>query len=218
MLTDHIQRNSSDYEAYNLLLKCFCLSDRYEAGEELAQTLINEKVPNECFRSNQILCRLLNGGSAPDELTKIDNNNPFIAHNIKVATEIPRSWNERGNAVLKSKLVFEEYRHGIALRSGKENVLGVINEQGRRGEWRRPMLTVGSLPANNITLDDDSVSRRHAVILNFPDYVWIYDLGSVRGVTVDGRRVIGRVFLDGVHDVRIGRVSLRVAAQSGLLV
>ena len=29
-LTDHLRRNASDYEAYNLLLRCFYLSDRFE--------------------------------------------------------------------------------------------------------------------------------------------------------------------------------------------
>jgi hypothetical protein len=97
MLTDHIQRNSSDYEAYNLLLKCFVLSERYEAGVALAQTLIEEKAPNGCFRSNQILCFLLSDNSALDESKKTDKENPFIVHNLKVATEMPRAWNERGS-------------------------------------------------------------------------------------------------------------------------
>jgi hypothetical protein len=218
MLTDHLQRNSSDYEAYNLLLKCFVLSDRYEAGETLAQTLIDEKVPNDCFRSNQILCRLLKNGPTSHLVDKINDDNPFIQHNLLVATEIPRAWNERGMPTLKSKFVFEEYRHGIALRSRNHNVLGIVKEEGRRRELRKPVLTFGSFRSNDIVIDDASVSRRHAVIINFPDYVWIYDLGSARGVCVDGRKVVGRKFLDGVHEVRVGRVPLRVAAKSDLLV
>lgn len=218
MLTDHIQRNSSDYEAYNLLLKCFFLSDRYEAGDELAQTLIDAKVPNDCFRSNQILCRLLNSEPGPEALKGADNQNPFVKYNLTVATETPRAWSERGRPALKSKLVFEEYHHGVALRSHEQNVLGVVNAEGRSDETRRPVLTVGSLPSNDVVLDDASVSRRHAAIVNFVDYVWVYDLGSARGVTVDGRKVAGRMFLDGVHEVKIGRVALRVAAKAGLLV
>ena len=58
LLTDHLQRNSSDYEAYNLLLKCFFLSDRFEVGMDLAGTLMDEKVPNDCFRNNRFLCKL----------------------------------------------------------------------------------------------------------------------------------------------------------------
>ena len=33
LLTDHLQRNGADFEAYNLLIKCYFLSGRYEAGE-----------------------------------------------------------------------------------------------------------------------------------------------------------------------------------------
>jgi serine/threonine protein kinase len=218
MLTDHIQRNSSDYEAYNLLLKCFILSDRYEAGDELAQTLIDEGAPNDCFRSNQILCRLLNGGTEFEAPGKIVDQNPFIKHNLTVAAETPRSWSERGRPALKSKLVFEEYRHGDALQSDKLNVLGVVCADGRTGETNRPIVTIGSLPSNDIVLDDGSVSRRHAVIVNFVDYVWVYDLGSARGVRVDGRKVIDCMYLEGVHEVRIGGAALRVASKLGLLV
>jgi len=218
MLTDHLQRNSSDYEAFNLLLKCFFLSGRYEAGDALAQTLISEKVPNDCFRNNQMLCRLLNG-PAPLEISHdSEDQNPFVTHNLSIATEAPRAWSDRGRPTLKSKLIFEEYRFGDAIRAGRKNALSIVNEEEQREETQRPIITIGSLPSNNLVLDDASVSRRHAAIINFPDDVWVYDLGSALGVSVDGRKVVGRMFLDGVHDVRIGRVALRVASKTGLLV
>jgi len=53
LLTDHIQRNSSGLRGLQSLLKCFFLSDRYEAGNELAKRWMDEKVPNDCFRSNK---------------------------------------------------------------------------------------------------------------------------------------------------------------------
>jgi tetratricopeptide (TPR) repeat protein len=37
LLTDHLQRNGADFEAYNLLIKCYFLSGRYEAGEKLSR-------------------------------------------------------------------------------------------------------------------------------------------------------------------------------------
>lgn len=220
MLTDHLQRNSSDYEAYNLLLKCFFLSGRYEAGTELTRTLINEKAPNDCFRSNAFLCRLLNGEYSTDELKKIDRRglaSPFVAYNLMVATETPRAWGDQGPA-LKSKVIFEEYRFGISHRSGKKNAVEVTVGSGKRREFADPIVTVGSMAANDIVLNDASVSRRHAVLVNFPDEVWIYDLGSAKGVEVEGQKVAGRMFLDGVHEVRVGKVALRVGAKAGLLV
>ena len=42
-------------------MKCFYLSERFEAADDLARTVMKEKPPNDCFRSNRILCLLLTG-------------------------------------------------------------------------------------------------------------------------------------------------------------
>ena len=55
LLSDHLDRNASDFEAFNLLLKCFYLSERYEAGQNLARLMMDEKVVNDCFRNNSFL-------------------------------------------------------------------------------------------------------------------------------------------------------------------
>jgi len=82
----------------------------------------------------------------------------------------------------------------------------------------RPIVAIGSLPTNDIVLNDASVSRRHCAIVSFPDDVWLYDLGSTVGTAVDGHPLAGRVFLDGVHEVTAGKVRIRVAASSDLLI
>ncbi|MBV5269364.1 MAG: protein kinase, partial [Afipia sp.] len=61
LLTDHLQRNSADYEAYNLLLKCYFLSDRHEASADLASALSKEKTQNSCFANNLFISQLLGG-------------------------------------------------------------------------------------------------------------------------------------------------------------
>lgn len=221
LLTDHLQRNSSDYEAYNLLMKCFFLSERFEAGENLARTLMDEKAPNECFRNNRFVCRLLNGGYTAAELEQVDAwdvTNPFISYNLSVATEKPRAWAEERPPYLRSKVLFQEYRFGTALRIGRQNKLALHMPDAERREIASPIVTVGSLEANEIRLGEASVSRRHAVIVNLPDDVWIYDLASTQGIYVGGHRLAGRMFLDGVHEVSIGRASIRVGASADLLV
>lgn len=225
MLTDHLQRNASDYEAYNLLLKCFYLTDRFEAGELLAETLMKEKASNDCFRNNRFLCRLLNGAYAPGELEKLasrkDSNpfvNPFIAYNLAVATEKPSAWEKDKPPSLRSKLLFEEHRFGTASRTGRKNTLVVHSPAGARREIAQSIVTFGSLSTNDFPINDGSVSRRHCVIVNYPDDVWIYDLESTMGTHIDGERLGGRKFLDGVHDVQIGQVRIRVAASSDLLI
>lgn len=221
LLTDHLQRNASDYEAYNLLLKCFYMTDRFEAGEALARTLMNEKMPSDCFRNNRLLCRMLNGDCAPGELEKLsprEPENPFMAYNVAVATENPKAWGSNGSPSLKSKLLFEEYQFGTTIRAARKNTLSVFTPDGIRHDSSLPIVTIGSLRANDIVLNDGSVSRRHCAIVNYPDDVWLYDLDSTVGTTLDGQPVDGRMFLDGVHDVTIGQVRIRVAARSDLLI
>ena len=220
LLTDHLQRNASDYEAYNLLLKCFYLTGRFEAGESLASTLLKEKAPNDCFRNNQLLCRILNGTNTRDELDKPtarEMADPFFAYNRNVVTEQIKAWGQE-RPPLKSKLLFEEYRFGTAHRAGRRNTLSIYEHDGAPRNLDLPVVTLGSLRANDVVLSDRSVSRRHCLLVNYPEDVWLYDLGSAVGTYIDGKQTTRPVFLDGVHDITVGHVRLRIAANKDLLI
>lgn len=221
LLTDHLQRNASDYEAYNLLLKCFFLTDRFEAGESLARTLIGEKAPNACFRNNHVLFQILTGeflaAVAKNNLPSRDAANPFLAYNLKVMTEQPKAWGGDNLLSLKSKLLFEEYQFGTASRAGRKNTLAVTTPDTIRHCKTQSIVTIGSLAANDIVLSGGTVSRRHCAIVNHPDDVWLYDLGSTCGTVVDGQRLHGRMLLDGVHEVAVGGVGIRVASSNDRL-
>lgn len=221
LLSDHLQRHPSDFEAYNLLLKCFYLTGRYEAGTELARAVLRHNPPNGCFSSNEILCRLLETNGVPSDLdpgADCAADGPFVAYNLLVANERESAWKRDGVPSLASKLLFEEYRFANALKSGQSNTILVTLPDGRGVESAQPIVSVGSLKGNDIALDGSSVSRRHGAIVNFRDEVWVYDLGSTMGTAVDGRKVHGRQFLDGVHEVTFGRVPLQVASKRGLLI
>jgi tetratricopeptide (TPR) repeat protein/tRNA A-37 threonylcarbamoyl transferase component Bud32 len=221
LLTDHLHRHATDYEAYNLLLKCFYLTGRYEAGAALARTLIQAKAPGDCFRSNLLLCQLLGGDRQRDESEgrkSSGRGNPFMAYNLGVIHEQPRAWGDGTGPSLKSKLLFEEYRPGGGDRAGQRNTVAVYSASDARHDSAKPILTCGSLEANDVVIRDRRVSRRHWAIVNFPDDVWLYDLGSTAGTLVDGQPFVGRMFLDGVHSVTTGGVSMRIAARSDLLV
>ena len=69
-----------------------------------------------------------------------------------------------------------------------------------------------------ISDSDNSVSRRHCVIVNYPNDVWIYDLNSTGGTFINGERVYGKMFLLGVCELTIGRCQLRVSSEAGILV
>ena len=49
-----------------------------------------------------------------------------------------------------------------------------------------------------ISDSDNSVSRRHCVIVNYPNDVWIYDLNSTCGTFINGECVYVKMFLLGV--------------------
>lgn len=221
LLSDHLDRNASDFEAYNLLLKCFFLSERYEAGQDLARMVMKEKMPNDCFRNNRFLCRLLNDGYTEQALGEIDTGevvNPFIAHNLAVARERPCSWIKDGKPSLRDKLVFQEFGFGLGRAAGKGNPITMRLPDGTLRETAAPLVSLGSLATNDVVLIDGMVSRRHAVIVNFPNDVWLYDLGSTCGTRLGEDLVCGRAFLDGVHPVSIGPITIEVAARSDLLV
>ena len=102
--------------------------------------------------------------------------------------------------------------------TGKANPVSIWLADGSKMQTSAPLVSIGSWVKRDIALDDASVSRRHALIANFPNDVWLYDLGSTRGIQVDGDAVPGRAFLDGVHRVVVGRIEVEVGARADLLV
>ena len=65
----------------------------------------------------------------------------------------------------------------------------VLVGPGLRQELDGPVLSLGRSHECDITLDDPSVSRRHAEIRQEPDGLWVVDLGSTNGTEVNGRRI-----------------------------
>ena len=76
---------------------------------------------------------------------------------------------------------------------------------------------IGGLAGNRFRINSPSVSRRHAVIVNMCNEVWLHDLNSTIGTYLDGVRVYGKQPLMGVHDVKLGRTSLRVWPRADLV-
>lgn len=221
LLTDHLQRSASDFEAYNLLLKCYFLTDRWEAGLNLASELLRHRPPSRCFSNNAILFMILVANGVPKDIPASlakDCHAPFIDYNRRVAAEAPGAWQPNGAPALSAKLLFEEYRFGLH-RTHLAGSAVVLHVPGvGRVECERSIISIGSLGTNDFVLDGGRVSRRHCLILNIADEVWLHDLGSTCGTTVDGHPVDGSVFLDGVHDVDVGGERLRIAARRELLI
>ena len=61
-------------------------------------------------------------------------------------------------------------------------------------------------------LDDNEVSRYHAIVRIGDRGADITDLGSTNGTFVDGRRLAGRAALADGSVIRVGQTELRVEA------
>ena len=70
------------------------------------------------------------------------------------------------------------------------------------------LVRAGRSPANDIVLDDASVSRRHALLARRGDATWILDDRSLNGVRVNGERVSEAALRDG-DVVALGHVAVR---------
>jgi hypothetical protein len=82
---------------------------------------------------------------------------------------------------------------------------------GRAGEYFSPQgerTTIGRSPDNDIFLDDVTVSRKHAVLVQTGGELKIEDLGSLNGTFVNRRRIDSAVRLESGDEVQIGKYRL----------
>jgi hypothetical protein len=82
---------------------------------------------------------------------------------------------------------------------------------GRAGEHFSPKgdrTTIGRSPENEIFLDDVTVSRRHAVLVQSGGEIEIEDLGSLNGTFVNRRRIDSATRLQSGDEVQIGKYRL----------
>jgi serine/threonine protein kinase len=221
MLSDHLQREPTDFDAYNLLLLCFYNTARYEIGERLCDSILKQNPDNNCFINNRFLFRLLEYGVADEDLESDKEGkiiSPFARLNFEIATELPSGWDTRDAPSLKSKLLFQDFRFGHRNKNKKKDGACIKFKDKSYKSLQMSYISIGRLESNHISFEEHGISRRHAVILNYPDDIWVYDLSSVTGVLVDKKPISGKVFLDGTHTVKIGTEIIDVTINESLLI
>lgn len=216
ILTSHINRNFTDLEAHNQLLHTYFLSEKWELGYEQAKYLTALFPSEEIFKANLHLFRLLTDKSfAYNHETK---DSPFFGYNKSVFCEnTPESWKELGQPSLNTKLLFHEFKFREIQKSN--NTIEVkIN-----GRWipsSDRIISFGREGYNYNTFSNfncTSVSRRHFVIVNMKDNVWLYDLNSASGVFVDGHKITNKCFLLGLHQVKYGNFTIEIKTSKEIL-
>ena len=104
-------------------------------------------------------------------------------------------------------LIRSELREG----AGGASVGALVLADGERISVGDDPLTIGRLTECEVTLADDSVSRRHAEVRRQDSEIVVVDLGSTNGTKVNGERVQERQLVDG-DLITIGNSSLRFEA------
>src|SRR5262245_36082848 len=83
---------------------------------------------------------------------------------------------------------------------------------GKRGilELNKPVVTIGRGNANDLVLNDPSVSRFHAVVKLTDKMVVIADRGSTNGVVLNGERITAETELKNGDVAVLGRYQVRL--------
>jgi hypothetical protein len=55
-------------------------------------------------------------------------------------------------------------------------------------------------------------------VVNFRENVWLYDLDSTYGTSLDGKPFNGRVLIDGVHEVKAASTTFTIVSAEDRLV
>jgi serine/threonine protein kinase len=221
LLSDHIHRNPSDLEAHNLLLQCFYETDRYEVAISLAHSILNIEPHNPCFANNYYIASLLHGADQKIPPTDLlgDYTNDFIAYNWSVVCESVPTHAWKKSPTLKSKLLFMDYRFRKLSRCPLFIADASSNSLLER-QLHKLIISFGrdGYQANDVQVaGKTNVSRRHCVIVNCRDDVWLYDLDST-GTYINGERVKGKVPLIGRNSVRIGNKEFMITSDKDSLI
>ncbi len=216
-LSDEVTRNPLNIEAHSLLLECYWTVRRFDEMKRLAEVLRVEKCDNPAIENAGLLARMglheLDAAWLKKQLARV-NVSPFSIYNVRVALAGPQALG--GWDCLLEKLLFQEYRFGLPTALKPTNTV-VIEYRGNKMSFADKLISIGKLTANSLLIDAPSASRRHAVIVNMGNEVWLHDLHSTVGTWLDGTQIHGKRPLMGVHDVRIGNAPLRVWSGEDLI-
>jgi len=121
---------------------------------------------------------------------------------------------EKGETGTETTQAFSAEEVGELARDPVEGLVGpalvVRSGGGRAGETFRPAgdrTRIGRSPDNEIFLDDVTVSRNHAVLVERDGRFYVEDQGSLNGTFVNRRRIDNQVLENG-DELQIGKYRL----------
>jgi pentatricopeptide repeat protein len=203
-LTEYLLLHPADYEAYNLLLECYFKAGRYNDGLKLSDQLRRLLPEGSYFKMNCDLFYFMlnqkNATSIESYLPYSGKNNQLIAYNKWVILHQDEVLNS--NNTLTDKLVFCNY----SLTKGPyiNNKYQILVDGTEISFKNKGIITIGRIGYNNdIEFEDNSVSRKQAILFLTVSENWIYELGGVK-IYVDDEVVNKKKRLYYRHEIRFG--------------
>jgi hypothetical protein len=175
--------------------------------------LMDTGVNLPCFANNYyISLALLHKGkiTEPSSIIK-KTNNPFIEYNYEVLNEVDLSHNYNKAPTLKSKLLFMDFH----FNNMKENTLTFLDcniPDLNLPSTKKPIIKFGrqGYDINDYQVPgDNAISRRHCLIINSKDNVWLYDLEST-GTYINDEEVIDKIPIIGFNKLSIDDVDYTI--------
>jgi pSer/pThr/pTyr-binding forkhead associated (FHA) protein len=117
----------------------------------------------------------------------------------------PRPTSEYGESAQEPRTQISQRVHGFRPRPTRAHVLLQTDGPGSllRFELEKAVVTVGRSSSSDIVLENDNVSRSHALLTRIDDEYTVEDLDSRNGVLLNGMLVHAAVLRDG-DEVHIG--------------
>ena len=220
LLSDHLHRNPSDYEAYNLLIRCYYETGRYEPAMELSKMLMETNNTLPCFANNYYISYAMhhNGKDINPESILKKTSNPFIEYNYSILKEKQKSHNYKHKPTLKSKLLFMDFHFNTI----KENTITFLEHNNQRTTPKALNNTIikfgrNGYGENDIEIQGElAISRRHCIIINSKDNIWLYDLEST-GTKLNNEKVNVKIPLIGFNTISIGANNFSISTDSSKL-
>jgi len=151
------------------------------------------------------------------EISPSINSSPFYNYYFNVLKKnYPSTWILNGRPTLESKLIFQEYKFRNIENSINEIEIRINDELIRTKDAIISFGREGYACNTFSSFEGNSVSRRHFVIVNMKNNVWLYDLDST-GVYVDRKRVNKKYFLLGLHKIKFGNYEIEINTDSSKL-
>jgi pSer/pThr/pTyr-binding forkhead associated (FHA) protein len=136
-----------------------------------------------------------------------------------VITEEKISHNYKKSPTLKSKLLFMDFQFNT-LKENTITILETNNGNKSPTSLSQPIIKFGrtEYTQNNIEVSGESaVSRRHCVIINSKDNVWLYDLDST-GTYLNDEKVTNKAPLIGFNKLVINSVYFKITTDNNKLI